>query len=235
MRIKKKWVIAALVCIVCAWAGGTVYLFTSPSNYGTAPEQAYNSIVPQVQNAVTAYMVGHDGELPPTEGTSTAVNISAPPGSFVEKAEVLDICSLVREKEDYLRTVPDGCMGDSGDAGTNFYTGNCTRISEEDGHYVFFMDAVGNVYTGCDCNENGRIEEDGKENVSAYSGNCSPDSAAGDDVWLYKEPGWWDTYGNLFAFVFTPIFLMIYFVFMYFIFSKKGAVPKDDDSGVNRG
>jgi hypothetical protein len=131
-------------------------------------------------------MVEHDGELPPTEGQATAVDMSYLPSysdTFAEKAEVLDICSLVGENEDMLRLVPDGCMGSAGDANTNFYTGICNRSTEDNGHYVFFVDAVGNVFTGCDCNENGVIEEDGMENVSTYSGNCSPDSKAGAEVW----------------------------------------------------
>ena len=133
--------------------------------------------MPQVQNAVIAYRVEHDGQLPSTEGPVTAVNITNQSGGFVEKAEVIDICSLVGESVDMLRSVPDGCMGSSGETNTNFYTGNCSRSTEENGHYIFFMDpredVWWNLYTGCDCNENGVIEEDGMENVSQYSGNCT--------------------------------------------------------------
>jgi hypothetical protein len=180
----------------------------------------------------------HDGELPPSEGHSTAVNISTPPGGFTEKAEVLDICALVGDEEDMLRMVPYGPVGSAGDAGTNFYTGNCNRSTEDNGHYVFFVDAVGNVYTGCDCNENGVIDEDGMENVSDYSGNCSPDSKAGDDVpvpgYEYKM-GWWDTYGGLFKIFFALLFPPIFVICIYFILPKESEAPKDDnDSDVSR-
>jgi type IV pilus assembly protein PilA len=168
-----------IVMVILAILAGVVVMAVG-GVFGTAKEQAYNSVVPQVQNAVTAYMVEHNGQLPPSEGAGTAVNISTPPGGFVQDAEVLDICTLVGEQEDMLRTVPDGCMGATGDAGSNFYAGPCNRSTEDNGHYVFFIDNVGNVYTGCDCDEDGTIEEaaGGVENVSEYSGNCTAT-----DIW----------------------------------------------------
>ena len=169
--------------------------------------------MPQVQNAVTAYQVKHEGLLPPTEGQATAVNFSLGQDHYVQKAEVLDICSIVgKSAEAMLRIVPAGPMGTAGDVGTNFYTGNCTRSTEEDSHYVFFVDTMGNVYTGCDCNENGRIEEDGMENVSQYSGNCSPDSKAGADVWpdIESSASWWPL--PVFPIIIVGVFVIPSFV-----------------------
>ena len=74
-------------------------------------------------------------------------------------------------------------MGNTGDHYTNFYAGGCNRSTPSNGHYIFFLDSLGNVYTGCDCNEDLSISEDGFENVSAFSGNCSFASAAGNVAW----------------------------------------------------
>jgi hypothetical protein len=168
VRIWVWLLLLATVIIVAFFAVVHYWYYGGPDNFNF-----YNSVVPQVQNAVTTYMIENDGELPPTEGTTTMINISNYWGFCAQDCQVLDICSLVREGVDYLRTVPYSLMGSTGDAGTNFYTGNCTRSTEENGHYIFFVDSEGNVYTGCDCNENGVIEEDGMENVSEYSGNCT--------------------------------------------------------------
>lgn len=171
-----------IVMVILAILAGVVVMAVG-GVFGTAKEQAYNSVVPQVQNAVTAYMVEHNGQLPDTENipgqdVGTNLNISTPPGGFVEKAAVLDICQLVGDQEDMLRTVPDGCHGSTGTSGTNFYAGPCNRSTEDDGHYVFYLDQVGNVYTACNCDGLGALTEDGADNVSAYSGNCTAT-----DIW----------------------------------------------------
>ena len=101
------------------------------------PEAQYNTVLPQIQNAVTAYMVETMGELPPTVGTVTVDG---------QTYDIFDICSLVGEDE-LLRTLPDGCAEVSGAGNDNCDMGSCECDSSA--HYVWVVDDVGNVYSTC--------------------------------------------------------------------------------------
>ena len=92
---------------------------------------AYNTVKPQIQNAVTAFTVEHNGALPPTTGY---VALKKPPGNF----GILDICAVVGEKN-LLRKVPYG---------TN--SQNCVSgCSTPGGSYIWLIDQSGNVYSTC--------------------------------------------------------------------------------------
>lgn len=180
-RFWRHWPLIILVFIVLMFIAFIVINKPLPEHHEVC--ESYDECLDQVQNGVTAYMLEHDSQLPPTEGQATAINISHDQNELVTNAEVLDICSVFAIFPNKLKSVHYITMGSAGLSGTNFYTGSCNRPTNDNGHYVFFVDLEGNLYTGCDCNENGRIEEDGMENVSAFSGNCSSNSNAGPDVW----------------------------------------------------
>ena len=118
-------------------------------------EQAYNTIKPQIQNSVTVYVVDHNGELPPYQGTMI-VTVPQYQGWFEVECYILDICSIVGQGE-LLRDVPYGCYGDAGEVNTNFYSGDCDNPSE--GYYIWVIDSTGNVYSTCvgdDCDANNK-------------------------------------------------------------------------------
>ena len=120
-----------------------------------------------IQDTVNNYKVSHNGELPPHEG-SYNVNV-------VGYCYIIDICSLVGDSDEGLmRAIPEGCLGEKGDSGTNFYSGNCNRSTDENGHYVWLVDNKGNIYSVCDVNDDGMISEDGAENADGLHDNIWP-------------------------------------------------------------
>ncbi len=95
-----------------------------------------------------------------------------PEGGFIDAGYVLDLCYLLEygsgreEVYDGFKLfpfeLPICCYGQSGQEGTNFYTGSCTNPYS--GHYIWLVDDGGNVCSVCvgdDCRAN---------NESGYQG-----------------------------------------------------------------
>ena len=148
-RYKSCILTASLISLIVGCMGG---IFIGVDNqYGSSQHPPYYTIKPQIQNAVIAYIWDHDGERPPHAGT---YNITTADNGY-NLCDVIDICSLIGYANG-LRNIPDGCYGEKGEAGTNFYSGECENY-EEAGEYVWLMDDIGNVYSTCmgsDCEAN---------------------------------------------------------------------------------
>ncbi len=141
----------------------TMVVMRSGCDCGTlfaSPEDEYNKAKDQVQWAVVGYMVEHSGILLPPHGVM--INTSACLVHYPDRnaGYVLDLCYLL----EYTKGWADGsfymnerpmvpfelpicCYGQSGEEGTNFYTGNCTNSYK--GHYVWLVDDNGNVCSVC--------------------------------------------------------------------------------------
>ena len=136
------------------------------------PEDEYERARVQIQDAVTEYMVHtnilpHHGEIINTSECDCIVNIPPyPQGGWIYGGYVLDFCYLLdytgyeyRDFKYFPFELPVCCYGQSGEEGTNFYTGNCSNPYK--GHYVWLIDEVGTVCSVCvgdDCwtnNESG--------------------------------------------------------------------------------
>jgi hypothetical protein len=134
------------------------------------PEGEYNKAKEYIQNVVTEYMVGQSGMLPPHGEiiNTSECKVDIPPypqGGWINAGYVLDFCYLLHyctecETLDYFPfELPICCYGQSGQEGTNFYTGNC--FNSYQGHYIWLVDKVGYVCSVCvgdDCwanNESG--------------------------------------------------------------------------------
>ena len=126
------------------------------------PGDEYESARVQIQDAVTEYVVytnilPHHGEIINTSECDCKVDIPPyPQGGWIYGGYVLDFCYLL----DYIPfELPVCCYGQSGEEGTNFYTGNCSNPYK--GHYIWLVDKNGNVCSVCvgdDCwanNESG--------------------------------------------------------------------------------
>jgi len=138
-----------VVLLLAAMALSACGTSDTSDTFSHATGNAYDTIKPQIQNAVTAYTVDHQGELPPHTGS---VDITTQTGSSVNDCGIINLCALIGIN-DLLRSVPDGCYGYSGQANTNFFSGSCDNPTT--GHYVWVIDYVGNVYSICDENRDG--------------------------------------------------------------------------------
>jgi len=143
------------------------------------PEGEYNKAKDYIQNVVREYMVSHSGEIPPcgdiiNTSECTIQLQSAPQSSWIYSGYLLDFCYLLNyciglplgescdDYEYFPFELPICCYGQSGQEGTNFYTGNCTHPYK--GHYIWLVDVFGNVCSVCigdDCRAN---------NESGYQG-----------------------------------------------------------------
>jgi len=135
--------------------------------YSSATANPYDTIMPQIQNAVTAYTVDHNGALPPVDDTNYTITSTWTTGSI--NVNILDICVLIGTN-DLLRQVPDGCYGSRGQADTNFFSGSCDNPTS--GHYVWVIDYMGNVYSICDENRDGTYSS--TDRVGGQHGNIWP-------------------------------------------------------------
>jgi len=169
-----------IVMVILAILAGVVVMAVG-GIFGTAKEQAYNTIKPQIQNAVTAWMVDHNGERPYRTTVNWTVTTEA--GDTVDNCSAIDICCIVGTGE-LLRTVPDGCFGNESVDTSNFwnasdggYTG-CTNPNSGEGHYVWVIDKTGNVYSICDMSKDGTFAGtdlvDGFHNETTYDQDYWP-------------------------------------------------------------
>ncbi len=127
-------------------------------------ESAYSVVKPQIQNAVTAYMVENLGDSPTIIGSYEVI---APIGKI--DAYVFDICAIVGAGG-LLRDVPDGCAQLPGSDNDNFDAGNCSPPVV--GHYIWVIDVAGNVFSICDENLDGTLE--GNELADGFHYNIWP-------------------------------------------------------------
>lgn len=140
-------------------------VFSACAGQGRTVGKNYYDIKPMIQNAVTAYAVSHNGELPPAT-SNTTYNIVTEAGGAVPDCLIIDICAILGVG-DLLRTEPDGCAQFAGDDNDNFDNGGCVPTGP-DQHYIWVMDTSGNVYSMCDEDLDGSIE--GTENVDGFHG-----------------------------------------------------------------
>ena len=149
MRDRRTKVIAALLMLACLVSSAcTSTMTTGGQAIEQSKEQAYNAVRPQIQNAVTAYMVDNVGQMPPTMD-SLRVSTKA----LTVDAAVFDMCSLL-SVQGGLINVPDGCAQLPGAGNDNFDGGGCGPTGQGH-HYVWVVDAAGNVYSVCDENLDG--------------------------------------------------------------------------------
>jgi hypothetical protein len=137
-----------LACLVSAACTQTIT--TGGEAIEQSKEQAYNVVKPQIQNAVTAYTVDNMGQLPPAI-KSLKVNT----GAITIDASIFDICAIVGAQGGLI-SVPDGCARLPGAANDNFDNDGCVPTGV-DHHYVWVVDAAGNVFSVCDENLDGAL------------------------------------------------------------------------------
>jgi len=132
------------------------------------PEDEYIRVKEQVQGAVNDWIIDHGIGRPPYGVAVNTTECSIYTGTYpdINAGYVLDFCYLLEyytEDSDYFPfELPVCCYGQSGQEGTNFYTGNCTNPYQ--GHYIWLIDTNGNVCSVCvgdDCRAN---------NESGYQG-----------------------------------------------------------------
>jgi len=141
--------IAVLLLLSCLAAGAcTSTATTGGQAIEQSKEQAYNLARSQIQLAVTAYRVDHVGEPPPI-----IKSLKVTTGAGTKDANVFDMCAIVGMYGG-LSSVPDGCARLSGAADDNFDNGGCSPAGTGH-HYVWVVDAAGNVFSACDENLDG--------------------------------------------------------------------------------
>ena len=102
----------------------------------STPEDEYNKEKERIQYAVTEYMMDHSGFTPPHGDTINTSECKVyigiiPEGGLIDAGYVLDFCLLQDYCVDceYYEYFPFElsicCYGQSGEEGTNFYSGNC--------------------------------------------------------------------------------------------------------------
>jgi len=123
------------------------------------PEDEYESARVQIQEAVNHYVTDHGIGIPPH---GVMINTSECLVHYPDRnaGYVLDLCYLLDVYGSDIDSELYKCFyGQSGQEGTNFYTGSCTNPYQ--GHYVWLVDDNGNVCSVCigdDCwanNESG--------------------------------------------------------------------------------
>jgi len=161
----------------------TMVVMRSGCDCGTlfaTPEDEYEKTRGQIQESVVGWVCGAGIGIPPhgvmintsnTSGCKVYIG-TIPKGEFINAGYVLDLCYLVEytkswaDESFYMHDrpmvpleLPICCYGQSGQEGTNFYTGSCSNPYS--GHYIWLVDEVGNVCSVCvgdDCwanNESG--------------------------------------------------------------------------------
>ena len=167
-----------IVMVILAILAGVVVMAVG-GIFGQAKARAYDTIKPQIQNAVTAYTTANNGQLPPVLSGNTTYNITTEANQSVPTCRVFDICNIVGVGE-ILRQVPDGCMTQASGGIDNFPDANASCSATDTGqHYVWVMDPAGNVYSMCDDNGNGIISG-GTETYDGFHGISTNYSA---DLW----------------------------------------------------
>ena len=197
------------VSVTCAVAA-CCSLAACSGETGRASEHPYSTIRPQIQNAVTAYMVENSGQRP-LVNTSGGAQYDIG-GTMID---VINMCDIVSHPSvDLLRTVPICCAQFPGADNDNFDAPGCNltpygireyciRVSEYEGGlwnehwtkpsggaYVWLVDPAGNVYSVCDSDLSGAIEY--YENCDGLSG-CEN---ASKEVWCYDCPSFWEQYNE---------------------------------------
>jgi len=151
------WLSAIAILVIILAIVAVIILLTVGSGgiINNNPE-TYYTIKPRIQNAVFAYMLDHNGSLPPCE--DTPFDIYDTHFNTTITCYVIDICSLI----DTLKLVPEGCYGDTSQEHTNFYNssdahykGGCKNPNKDRGHYIWLVDSKGNISSICDENRDG--------------------------------------------------------------------------------
>ena len=166
MRIKRSVtsVVLLLLSVVAVGACSCGSYYNPGPPIGQSKEQAYNSVKPQIENGVTAYMVENLGERPTVMGS---YEVTSSFGTI--DADVFDICAIVGTGG-LLRTVPDGCAQLPGADNDNFDAGGCSPSGP--GHYIWVINAAGNVFSVCDENLDGTLA--GSELADGYHEDIWP-------------------------------------------------------------
>lgn len=133
-----------IVMVILAILAGVVVMAVG-GVFGNARERAYDTTKDELKNAVAEYASRHSGDFP---YTSTAnITLTSPAGTYY----IINIGDILTENEGVLASVPDSvALLDTADN----CDGGLTCTASNDAHYVWLMDAYGNIYSQCD-DENG--------------------------------------------------------------------------------
>jgi hypothetical protein len=158
---------------------GTALSACGTSSYQESDkEQAYNTTRTQIQSAVISYEMAYNGGLPPISGNYTIITKTRPltqyppegnwsyAGYYTTTVSAIDLCLIIELAQDeswgkiwgtWLTSVPDGCYGTSGQAGTNFFSGSCNN--PKSGHYIWVIHDTDQVFSICDENQDGTYSD----------------------------------------------------------------------------
>lgn len=159
-----------IVMVILAILAGVVVMAVG-GIFGQAKSRAYDTIKPQIQNAVTAYTTANYGALPPY-ASPNYYTIVTEAGVNVTNCRIFQICTIVGV-EQILRKVPDGCADTTGSSPNNFTNNSSCMATSSGQHYIWVMDPAGNVYSICDMGTDGFANgstdmRDGFHNKSYY-------------------------------------------------------------------
>jgi prepilin-type N-terminal cleavage/methylation domain-containing protein len=167
-----------IVMVILAILAGVVVMAVG-GVFGQAKARAYDTMKPQIQNAVTAYQADTEGARP--IGTNDSARIGQLAVNGHGTCDIISICQIVGDPaEDLLRTVPECIAQTPGNSSDNFDDGNCVIPATASGlgHYIWVVDVAGNVYSVCDEDLDGNLDENG-----ATSNISEREDGYHDDVW----------------------------------------------------
>lgn len=140
MRLVKTFVfllcgILLLSTLACG-GGGPAGPTPTPTSTPTTDEGWYEAVKGRIQDAVIAYLIEHETEVPVTGGRAFIGEVPY---------NVVDLCLLI--DEGLLPRVPAGCGDFEGDSNDNCDAGGC--VCDPQAHYVWVVNVWGNVFSTC--------------------------------------------------------------------------------------
>ena len=127
--------------VACGSSGG------SSGGQSYSPNNAYNVVKDNIQNAVVAYAVEHQGVFPYLDDIYSVPECT--------DCHVIDMAACLSSNGGMLREVPDGIYSTAG-ANNDNCDGGANGCSSNN-HYIWIISLYGNVYSKCmgsDCNSN---------------------------------------------------------------------------------
>ncbi|MEA1958559.1 MAG: hypothetical protein U9N44_02645 [Chloroflexota bacterium] len=136
MKWLKSWRSIILAIIVVGLVAGGWYFAGQSLN--TAYPQAYSDWKDKVQSAADGYREAHDGALPLVSDAAQVIVDG-------DTQHIIDICTLLDAK--LILLPPDNCAAIAGGDNDNCDSGNCS--CHDSAHYIWTVDADGNVHSTC--------------------------------------------------------------------------------------